>query len=248
MSKRTPRKTNNLSAWFKKIPPFVRPRFSEPHFEAHTKAIGSLLLAWNDLHEQLSTLFVEAMGVERWKQSFAIWHATRSDYGMRQLLRAALGNLPESEMGAKIRHPDGSLTGGRPQLVQEITWILDAAKKLEDWRDDSAHTPLSFTYVGDLFSLSDLYTANDLFDLGKLTVVPQAGYANPRALKFQQNKRDILIECRYARDRILVLRDYATAMGTLWVTPPLPWPDRPSLPERKPSRRSKAKAERRKQK
>jgi len=242
------KRVKNLSAWFRRsgargIP---RPRFTESHFETHTKSIGSLLLAWNDLHERLATLFVIALGSKHWRHSLAIWHATRSDYGKRVLLRSVIANSPEP--GPRIVHPDGSMTGARPKLIEEIIWILDAANKLEDWRDDSAHTPLIYSYVGDILNFGDTLSAPSIFDLSQLVVVPQTGFSNPRALKIEQNKRDLLVEYRYARNRILILRDYAIAIEFAWSAPPVPWPDRPVLPERRPSRRSKGPASRRKRK
>jgi hypothetical protein len=243
------KKVRNLSAWFRRsgARALPRPRFTESHFEAYTKTIGSLLLAWNDLHERLATLFVIALGSEHWQRSLAIWHATRSDYGKRVLLRSVIANSPEP--GPQIVHPDGSMTGARPKLIEEITWILDAANKLEDWRDDSAHTPLRYSYVADiLLGGGDILTAPSILDFGQLIVVPQTGFSNPRALKIEQNKRDLLVEYRYARDRILILRDYAIAIEFAWSAPPVPWPDRPVLPERRPNRRSKGPAAHRKQK
>ena len=46
--------TSDRSTWFKEnsgagLP---RARFTEPYFDAYTKSVGSLLLAWNDLHER----------------------------------------------------------------------------------------------------------------------------------------------------------------------------------------------------
>jgi hypothetical protein len=256
MEKRTTKKRKSLSKWFRQYGKFfAHHRFTEPHFDAHAKAIGSLLLAWNDLHERLSNLFVSAMGVRQFARSFAVWHQTRNDYGKRQLLRAAIENLPESEMGTPIKKPDGSFMrnadgsfkGARPQLADEIIWILDAANKLEGWRDDSAHTPLRYASLGGLLSFVELVASPNLSELKRQVVVPQTGFANPRALKIQKSKRDILVEARYARERILILRDYAVAIEHAWSNPPLPWPDRPDLPERKPNRRSKSKAEHQKQ-
>jgi hypothetical protein len=124
------KKAKNLSAWFKRSRVHIIPRhkFTEAHFEPYAKAIGSLLLAWNDLHERLSTVFVMAMGLRQFARSFALWHETRNDIGKRRLLRAAIANLPASEIGE------------RKKLVAEITWLLDAADKLEGLRDDSVHT------------------------------------------------------------------------------------------------------------
>jgi hypothetical protein len=243
------KKDKTLSTWFKKNGKFfARHRFTEPHFDAHTKSIGSLLLAWNDFHERLSTLFAQAMGVPQFARSFAIWHKTRNDAGKRQLLRSAITNLPESEMGVRIRRADGTLRGGRPQLVKEITWILEVADKLEGFRDDSAHTPLNYAYLGDVLSLADVMTTPNIFDPGEQAVTPHTGFANPRALRLLNSEQDLLAKHRYGRSRILILRDYVIAIEHAWSNPFVPWPDRPDLPDRKPNRRSKRSAPRRKRK
>jgi hypothetical protein len=69
-----------------------------------------------------------------WGSANLIAHETRNDYGKRRLLRTAIANLPASEIGE------------RTELVAEITWILDAADKLEGLRDDSVHTPVHYTF------------------------------------------------------------------------------------------------------
>jgi hypothetical protein len=86
------------------------------------------------LTSMLSALFVMSMGIGQFNRSFALWHETRNDYGKRRLLRTAIANLPASEIGE------------RTELVAEITWILDAADKLEGLRDDSVHTPVHYTF------------------------------------------------------------------------------------------------------
>jgi hypothetical protein len=228
------KKAKSLSRWFKQtgFHAVARHSFTEPHFGPHTKSIGSLLLAWNDLHERLSTLFVMAMGLTQFARSFAVWHETRSDVNKRRLLRAAIKNLPSSEFE------------GRPKVIEEITWILDVADKLEGPRDDSAHTPLRYD-----FPISTLAEAilNPLHP-SDITVAPQTGFANPRALRIYRNNQDMNTERRYARERILVLGDYAMAVDYAWANARLPWPERPDLPERRPNRRSKAAVSHRKKK
>jgi hypothetical protein len=118
---------------------------------------------------------------------------------------------------------------------------------LEDWRDDSAHTPLRYAYVRDMMSFETLLNASpDPAELKRQVVIAQTGFANPRALK--NIKKDLLVEARYARERILVLRDYAIAIDFAWSNPPVSWPDRPDLPNRKPNRQSKGQVSRRNRK
>jgi hypothetical protein len=225
------KKAKTLSTWFKQNGGRVLPRFrfTEPHFDAYTKSVGSLLLAWNDLHERLSTLFVMAMGIEQFARSFAVWHNIRNDGGKRLALRVALDNLP------------ASVIGGRTKLVEEIQWILGNAQKLEENRDNSAHTPVHFSYPND-FTLAELIIMRDRAALGTPTVTPQTGFGNIRAQRLKSSDRNLLADHRHARNRILILRDYAMAIDHAWMNKHATWPDRPELPDRKPSRRSKSKA------
>lgn len=213
------KKPRNLDEWFEGAGAHafaVRPQFNEDYFVPYTQAIGRVLLAWNDLHERLGTLFADLLGQDSIDRSLVLWHSIRNDLGKRRLLRATLGTLNEQE------------TSKRPKLVGEAEWILNVADRLEGLRDDSAHTPLLFTFL-DILSMPDLLSASDIF---QMEVTPHVAFYNPRAIRM--SKKDLLIEYEYARERILRLRDYVIAIDAAWSNTPLPWPDRPDLPERKP--------------
>jgi hypothetical protein len=224
------KKAKGLSGWFRKAPPFLRHKFTEPQFRPYVLAIGQFLLAWNDLHERLATLFAQAQATNV-KQSLAIWDKTRSDRAKRRLLEAAIKHLPES------------ITKQRPSLVKEIIWILGVVNDLEGARDDAAHGPL--------FSLR---TANfyDALVRGSLEskdeVLPNTAFGNERAIRLNKDARNLLRNIRYANRRTLVLRDYVIAVDTAWVNVRMPWPDRPSLPDRSSIRPYTNQAKRRKQK
>jgi hypothetical protein len=232
------KKAKSLSAWFKRSGAFKwarRPRFTESHFEPYAKAIGQLLLAWNDLHERLATLFVSAMGGGWVDRPLAVWHGNRADGGKRAMLKAAISNLTESE------------TNSRPKLVAEIAWILDVAQQLEGIRDDSAHTPLhAGTY--NILTSDNLLTVGNILSFGTTQIFPDTVFKNPRAMRLDQGNKNLLGEFRYARERITILRDYAIAIDAAWSNAHLPWPDRPALPDRSPNRQSKGRAARRKKK
>jgi hypothetical protein len=131
------------------------------------------LLAWNDLHERLATLFVMAMGGGYVNRPLAIWHSVRNDVGKRHLLRTAIENLTPKEKAE------------RPKLVDEITWILEKADKLEGLRDDSAHTPLS------RLSSVRLVAIPIDWDIGYplRDVMPDTGFQNPRAMRLDENPK-----------------------------------------------------------
>ena len=215
------KKPNTLTKWFRRsgaIRWARRHSFTEPRFQPYAKAIGQLLLAWNDFHERLSTLFVAAMGGGWVDRPLAIWHGARSDYSKREMLRKAISKLPDSEKA------------GRDKLVDEVTWILDQANKLEGLRDDSAHTPLHSPMppIGILFPLSKDDPGSALFP----PVFPDTAFQNPRAVRVDRETQDILAGYRFARERITVLRDYVIAIDYAWTNSRLLWPDRPWLPER----------------
>ena len=213
------KKAKDLDEWFNNAGAHafvVRPQFTEEYFAPYAAAIGQLLLAWNDLHERLGTLFATLLGEDSIGRSLILWHSVRNDIGKRRLLRATLGTLSEEERSK------------RPQLVEEAEWILDRADKLEGMRDDSAHTPLLFTTL-DFLSTPDVLSVPDILES---RVTPHAGFHNPRALRMTE--KDLLIEYEYARGRMTTLRDYVIAIDAAWSNAPLPWPGRPHLPERKP--------------
>jgi hypothetical protein len=232
------KKSKSLSIWYKRSGAFRwagRPRFTESHFEPYAKAIGQLLLAWNDLHERLATLFVSAMGGGWMNRPLAVWHGNRTDGGKRAMLKAAICNLTENE------------TNNRPKLIAEVQWILDVAQQLEGIRDDSAHTPLH-AWTGNILTADDMLTVRDILDFGATQIFPDTGFQNPRAMRLDQSNKNLLGEFRYARERITILRDYAIAIDAAWSNTHLPWPDRPALPDRTPGRRYKGSAKRQKPK
>jgi hypothetical protein len=227
------KKAKTLTAWYERSGAFKwarRHRFTEREYDPYMKLIGQVLLAWNDLHERLATLFVMAMGGGYVNRPLAIWHSVRNDVGKRHLLRTAIENLTPKEKAE------------RPKLVDEITWILEKADKLEGLRDDSAHTPLS------RLSSVRLVAIPIDWDIGYplRDVMPDTGFQNPRAMRLDEKSKDLLVEFRYARERIVVLRDYVIAIDSAWGNAHLPWPDRPALPERKPrkKRRSRERSKR----
>jgi hypothetical protein len=227
------KRLKTLGPWFRQSGAFQwvrRPKYTEPQFEPYVKAIGQLLLAWNDLHERLATLFVTAMGGGYVNRPLAVWHSIRSDMGRRQLLGAAIGQLSDREIGQRLK------------VAAEIDWILQQTNQLEGYRDDSAHTPMRSSELLSIFSISNLFSVPNIFAIGAKPVLPDTAFQNPRAIRIDTKNKDLLIEYKYARERLIVLRDYAIAIDAAWSNAQLPWPDRPDLPERKPRRRRRPRA------
>jgi hypothetical protein len=238
MAKRTTKKAKSLSAWFRRTGAYkwsTRNRFNERYFEPYTKSIGQLLLAWNDLHEQFSKLFVLCMGGGFIYRPLAVWHKTRMDLAKRELLKVAISDLSEKEMA------------GRTKLVKEVLWILDKAKELEGLRDDSAHGPLHASPPS-IFEFDNVLLSRNIIEIVTPRVSPNTVFQNPRALRLDKSEADLLRDFRYAKERILILRDYTMAIDLAWTNGRFPWPDRPELPDRNSIRTYKGSAKRQKRK
>lgn len=116
---------------------------------------------------------------------------------------------------ALIKSPNKRLST-YPRLVEDLSWLLQEADKLEDKRNDAIHSPLVFLdFDGD--------------PTLKGYVIPFDAFGNPRALKLAQ--KDLLAEFRWCRDASIVLRHFATDLYDA-VAARDAWPDRPSLPNR----------------
>lgn len=195
--------------------------FTEKEYEPYVLAIGRLLLAWNDLHEKLASLFALALGGGFTDRPFGFWHAARADMAKRSLLKIAIETLSDSE------------TGERPKLKKEILWILSNAQELEGQRDDAAHTPLRAALSWQGSTLTDSNPVQNLLSLAS-GVFAETVMGNPRAARIERDRKDLLAEFDYSRRRVILLRDYAMAIDLAWTNAQLAWPDRPKLPNPPP--------------
>ena len=191
-----------------------RHQFTEAGFDEIARAIGRLLLAWNDLHEKLLSIFVTALGGGWAGRPLALWHSARNDVGKRNLLLVTLDQIPTSELGS------------RTKLVKELKWILSNAEELEGKRDDAAHTPML-----DYNSHIENFVAKAL--LGG-AIFADDFMGNKRAQRLNQKGIDLHKEFEYTRKRIIILRDYAIAIDLAWTNDTYSWPDRPKLPNPPP--------------
>jgi hypothetical protein len=169
-------------------------------FEPYATAIGHIAIAWNGLHEHLSILFWFAVGPEKGRVSHEIWHRLPSDRNQRDALRAAVE-------GGAFYNP------GKPNISEEVRWLLAQADNLSDGRNNAIHGPLT--------ALTDLAT-------GDTRVTPTTFFGNKRAKKLE--KKDIIQEFNWYCECIELLSDFAAGLiregpfsGKM--------PDRPRLPK-----------------
>jgi hypothetical protein len=145
----------------------------------------------------------------------ALWNTVRNDAGKRQLLEAAINEVPDGEIGSRLK------------LKSEVTWILSKVRELEGFRDDAAHTPLGY---------SPPWTGGPLASLLEIAsgIFAESLMGNARSTRINKQRMDLLAEFEYARQRVVILRDYTLAIDLAWAQEKLPWPDRPKLPNPPP--------------
>ena len=150
-----------------------RTQFTKAKFRPYTKAIGEFALAWNDLHEVLGDLFVQAIAGEEMPskphqfQARGLWGCVTSDRQKRVLLDGAI-NL----IGAK-RHDEW------PRIADDVIWLLAHANKLEDRRNNVIHAPLEEQNTPIAAALLKL----------PLGAIAPAGRLNERASKLERTIR-----------------------------------------------------------
>jgi len=191
-------------------------RYATAEFRPYVTALGQLALAWNELHENLGSLFLTTMLPNRpqagdavFNSSLWVWHSVKSDRTQRDMLREAIERCPWR----------------RDKLVTDGFWLLDRANSLSDQRNDAIHAPLF--YAGK-------YLFGELTE-GRGQVVPRFWSFNPRARKLWE-RANLLAEFRYCRDTAMVLADYTKEIESSQINLQRPWPDRPSLPIRPPKK------------
>jgi len=83
---------------------------------AHERAIGKIVVAWNEYQEQLGKLFGNLFNRRDWSLALAVWHAHDSDRAQRKMLLAA------ARAKLKPKNP----------LLTEIEWLINNSDKIAD--------------------------------------------------------------------------------------------------------------------
>jgi hypothetical protein len=214
----------------------VHDRFSERGYRPYVSTIGRLILAWNNLHENLGMLFVLLLAarhrasagddvediddpvIARWA---GIWSSAAYDRPKRAMLSALMNPIIAADFGQL------------PKLVSDISWLLKETDKIEEIRNNAVHAPL--IWVGDHPAILELIRGHLDND-----VIPNLILGNKRALLVSRPgmRGGPIKEYRWGRDASLVLRDFAVAIRYA-IAAGAPWPDRPQLPNRGDSRGAK---------
>lgn len=173
-------------------------------FEAYTTAVGKVVHAWNYLQERLGRVFVIVTGMDR-QIALAVWYSTGSDRSQRSMLKAAV------LASAENRWADIS-----PNVRNDLIWLLSRADALAEERNNAVHAPCSLVIDAEGPEIAAPFYAS-----------------HPRARKLIGAR--LLVEFDWAERAAETLTLYAEKIETgLSHHRRYTWPDRPSLPDRKP--------------
>ncbi|NOJ43032.1 hypothetical protein [Bradyrhizobium australiense] len=92
----------------------------------HERAIGKIVIAWNQYQETLGTLFANLFSHSDWPLALSAWHALDSDRSQRKMLVAA------ARAKLKPNNP----------LLTEFEWLINNSDKIADQRNIGIHMPL----------------------------------------------------------------------------------------------------------
>jgi hypothetical protein len=198
-------------------------RYTSAAYRPYVTAIGQIALAWNDLHETLCSLFV-TLTVAVDPKIDAAWQSLPSDRAKRGMLRAAIGQMYANEI--KLN----------PRAQEEMKWFLGQLDRLEEDRNNAIHAPLA-SYSHPIF---------EMMGMKERGIQPYDLRENRRAANLKN--KDLLTEYRWARDAVILMRDYAEEIEGSWnwtEDKRDPWPERPRLPNRGQKSRAKVQPSRR---
>jgi hypothetical protein len=192
-------------------------------FEPYAMEIGFLLREWNDLQEQLLSLFITLLRWPNEEIARSIWYAVQNDRSQRRMLLGVASALynpshPSCKITKLQRYNDPS----RVAFWDEILWIIERTDTLGSSRDAAAHSPVAIL-VGD-----------------PLEFIARHYHRNPLAETLRG--KQLLTEFKLYRDKASALRKHAEAINQhIKSEKPLPLPQRPPWPAR-PGARQGAKS------
>jgi hypothetical protein len=173
-------------------------------------ALGQLIFAWNDLHEQLASIYWTLADYA--DDAVAAWNKPKADKHKRDLIRGLVNALPHAH---------------RPEATDmwlDVIWLVDTVDAFADFRNDAAHAPVTI-------EPETFLATRDNFTAG---VISNNAWRNRRAGNLI--RKNLLAEFRWQRNVATKLRDYALNIERALSDEHTPWPSRPKWPDRPETR------------
>jgi hypothetical protein len=204
-------------------------RYNVRYYRPYIIAIGRLVIAWNELHERLAFLFSAILSDEQRRsipkkdratfyrreleRIAGIWSSSAYDRPKRAMLEGLMTPLVTDDF---IRFPN---------FVSDIKWVLEETNKLEEFRNNAVHVPITIGIGATAKTIEE--------HISTFGVVPDIFMKNRRALKLaHKSHQDVLREHRWTCSAAIVLSDFTLKICWALLFDEAPWPRRPSLPNR----------------
>jgi hypothetical protein len=173
-------------------------------FEDYTLAVGKVAYAWNDFHEQLARLFVAVIMAEGTPQTGYAIWYSLDNDRIKRTI------LKAAIVAAPPVRWENRLTAR-----DDLLWLMEKANGLSTHRDDAVHAP-----CGAMVSADGLEMASAFF----------SGHQRAKNL----TGKSLLVEFDYCERLAETLSQFTTQSVVALHTSNAPWPDRPSMPTRRP--------------
>jgi hypothetical protein len=113
--------------------------------EKHSAKVGRAVNKWNNLHDELGTIFADLVNANDHPVGLTAWHALRSDNTQRTMLRAvAKAVLPEDT-----------------RFIGDLCWVLGEADQLAGTRNNYIHAGfICFFDEGTMHLIPDHFRGN----------------------------------------------------------------------------------------
>jgi hypothetical protein len=173
----------------------------------YLQELALVVIAWNELHVELSQLFCVVAGFPNMTTGLQIWHSTENDRAQRKLLREALSGGLQHLRRVKAK-------GQRFSDIarNDIEFILNKVDSMSDARNNAIHSPYLFAIEGSEITMQS-------FDF----------FGSPRAKKL--SGKDLLVEFRRQTETATMLSAFSQNLRLgLYLVPDPGWPERPTLP------------------
>jgi hypothetical protein len=185
-------------------------------FRPFAHELGYLAVVWNQLHDNLLSVFIEVLAPSDEFAAKALWYSSDSDFQQRKMLRALL------DLDTQNLFLRNTVLPREPKLQsfqrEAIFWILNQIEKpLRHQRNNALHAPLML-----MRGVAD----GAVIHWVEATLNPQ----NPRAVPLQG--KNLVDEFKSYAELTRVLSDYASRIANSLRTPGrFPWPEKPPLPQ-----------------
>lgn len=181
-------------------------QFTSREFRPHATALGQLIFTWNDLHEQLASIYWTVAGYS--DAAIEEWNKSKVDKHKRDLIRRWINALSSAHRSMAA------------DMWDDLIWLVDTVDVLTDFRNEAAHVPVTIASESFLASREN-FTAG---------VISNSVWNNQRAKNLM--RKDLLAEFRWQRNVAVKLRDYALNVERALSDEHTPWPSRPTWPDR----------------